>query len=733
MAPPRDRTRLGLHPLEDRTVPAADFDPTGVLVTFGGPAVHQARAIDELAQSRYADGVESVGGGVYRVGLATGVPVSGATWVFGKVKGVSTVSPDYRVELAATPNDPSFGQQTGFDAIDAATGWNVARGTGRTIVAVIDSGIDYRHPDLVANMWRNPGEIAGNGRDDDGNGYVDDVYGADTASNDGDPLDGYGHGTHVAGIVGASGNNGLGVSGVAWTTKLMAVKFIDDAGVGYTSGAIRAIDYAVSSGAKIINASWGGGPYNALLDAAIGRAEAAGVLVVTAAGNGGSNTDTSPFYPAGYVTGHGNVVTVAATTRSDGLASFSNYGRSTVTLAAPGESIYSTLPNGAYGTKSGTSMATPFVAGAAAVLWDANPTWSVQQVIARLKGTVDPLAGLTGKTITGGRLNLASLVGAPPPVVTPPPPTTGDTNGPRVTAAEFDGPSATVFDRARITFSEAIDPATFTKADITGFVGPGGPISVSAILPVAGSGNTQFQLMFSKRQSATGTYTMTIGSSVRDTAGNALTAYTLTGVLGSPSSPTVPTPPPTPPAPTPTPPPPSTDRQTYSAGAAAIADRKTTRVQIPVAGDFTIADLNVTVDVTHARTSDLSIRLIGPNGQMVTLFNRRDGANLSATVFDDQAATAIGAVASPFYGAVRPEQALSVFAGTSALGIWTIDIFDVVSGTTGTLNGVTLSFGTTASSMEPAYLAAMSVKSLTSTSDAVQSAVFEGRGDQFVG
>jgi subtilisin family serine protease len=219
---------------------------------------------------------------------------------------------------------------------------------------VIDSGVDFTHPDLLPNLWRNPGEVPGNGRDDDGNGFVDDLYGADFVNNDGTPEDDLGHGTHVAGIIGAAGNNGQGVTGVAWTTRVMALKFMGGAAGGFTSDAVRALDYAVANGARVVNASWGGPQAGAdpTLSAAVGRARAAGVVIVAAAGNNAANTDAALFYPAGYTVQFDNVVSVAATDGADNLAAFSNYGPRSVTIAAPGLDVNSTLPAAGTGSRA---------------------------------------------------------------------------------------------------------------------------------------------------------------------------------------------------------------------------------------------------------------------------------------------------------------------------------------------------------------------------------------------
>jgi len=266
---------------------------------------------------------------------------------------IRAVEPNYRLRVLATyPNDPSFTElwsldnnaQTGgtLDAdIDAPEAWDLTTGSSDIVVAVVDSGVDYLHPDLSENMWVNAGEIPDNNIDDDNNGYVDDVHGYDFVQDDGDPIDVYGHGTHCAGTIAARGNNNLGVAGVNWQCKIMACRFLGATGYGYTSEAIKAINYAVANGAKILSNSWGGGAYSASLEAAIENAYDQGVLFVVAAGNAGSNNDNSPYYPASYDAA--NVIAVAATDHNDELADFSNYGPRTVHLGGPGVDILSTV------------------------------------------------------------------------------------------------------------------------------------------------------------------------------------------------------------------------------------------------------------------------------------------------------------------------------------------------------------------------------------------------------
>jgi subtilisin family serine protease len=286
-------------------------------------------------------------------------------------------------------------------------------------VAVIDSGVRYTHEDLAANMWHNPGE-ASNGIDDDGDGYVDDIYGINTIQHNGNPFDDYGHGTHVAGLIGAKGFNGVGVVGVCWSVQIMACKFIDSLGNGSISDAITCIDYARSKGARIINFSWGDTTFTsqALYDA-IASARNAGIIFTAACGNNGANNDVTPYYPASYDLD--NILSVAATTRRDELASYSSYGQSTVDLGAPGDTVFSCWysANNSYRYLSGTSMAAPIVAGACALLWAYYPQESYSDIIHRILWNVDPLPQLAGKCVSGGRLNLLAALLAPSPTQPP--------------------------------------------------------------------------------------------------------------------------------------------------------------------------------------------------------------------------------------------------------------------------------------------------------------------------
>lgn len=334
---------------------------------------------------------------------------------------VAFAEPDFIVHAFATPNDARFGEQWGLDNtgqsggtadsdMDAPEGWDVRNDASGVIVGVIDTGTLYTHEDLQANMWENPNEIPGNGNDDDNNGYIDDIFGINSIiTGSGDPLDDDldGHGTHTSGTIGARGNNNVGVAGVAWSVQIMALKFLSSQGSGTVSDAIECIDYGIAKGANILSNSWGGGGFSLALDDAIERAQTAGIIFVAAAGNDAGNNDAIPAYPASYI--RDNVVSVASMTRTDALSSFSNFGESSVDIAAPGSSILSVGSNSntAYKTLSGTSMACPHVSGVMAVLMAQFPGENYLELIDRLYGGAESVSAYQGKTRTGRRANLA--------------------------------------------------------------------------------------------------------------------------------------------------------------------------------------------------------------------------------------------------------------------------------------------------------------------------------------
>jgi uncharacterized delta-60 repeat protein len=372
-----------------------------------------------------------------------------------------------QVGVQATPNDTSYSSlyglhntgQTGgnVDAdIDAPEAWDISTGSRSIVVGVIDSGIDWTHPDLAANIWTNPGEVAGDGIDNDGNGFVDDVHGYDFVNNDGNPMDDQNHGTHVAGTIGGVGDNGTGVVGVNWAVSMMGLKMFGSDGKGTTANAIRAVNYATMMrtnygvNVRVTNNSWSGGLFDQGLLDAINAGGAADILFIAAAGNSGRDSDLWTPLPASYNSPY--VVSVAATDRNDALADFSNYGATTVDLAAPGVSVYSTLRNGNYGIFSGTSMATPHVAGAAALALSVAPTLSAVQLKNRLLENVDVIPGLAGKTATSGRLNINKVLSSLGLTVASTTPTIGSVLSTPPTSFT-------------LNFSQAYNPATVIASD----------------------------------------------------------------------------------------------------------------------------------------------------------------------------------------------------------------------------------------------------------------------------
>jgi subtilisin family serine protease len=320
------------------------------------------------------------------------------------------------------PNDPYFveqwalfnsGQNGGKERadIDARAAWAKTHGSEDVVVAVLDTGVDYTHPDLISNIWIRPERVAA---------YVDaelgtfnDRYGFNAVDNLSDPMDENGHGTHCAGVIGAEGNNDEGIAGINWNVQIMPLKFLGRGGFGTTKDAIEAINYAVDRKQKgvnvrIISASWGSTQYSKALEDAIRAAGEHGILFVAAAGNSSTDNDKRPHYPSNYDLP--NVISVAALDNSDLLASFSNFGSRSVHVAAPGKDIVSTWLNGSYREASGTSMATPHVAGIAALILAAEPDLSVQELRDRVVKAVDPLDGLKGKFVSGGRINAAKAL-----------------------------------------------------------------------------------------------------------------------------------------------------------------------------------------------------------------------------------------------------------------------------------------------------------------------------------
>ncbi len=723
-------------------VDAQSYEPSRILVQYRT----EASATATVAGTAVGAGIGLVPG-LHEVALGPGVSVDAAVRAYRADPNVLAATPDYRVHVLLSPNDPQYGSQwalnntgqsggvAGTD-VHAERAWDTTTGSTSVTVAVIDTGVDYNHPDLYQNIWVNQKEIPaqwkaganlsrtvtkadvrdvdgdglitfrdlndpknaglvndtnGDGRIDAGdllrpvaqggwgdgsdagtNGYADDLIGWNFVASSNDPMDDFGHGTHVSGILAASGNNAVGVAGIAWKAQLMPLKFLDAGGNGSTGDALLALNYAVANGARISNNSWGGGGADDLFRQALVSAGAAGHVFVAAAGNDSNNNDAFPAYPAGYAVD--NLIAVAATDRRDTLASFSNFGAATVHVAAPGVDVLSTMlrsgplsdPSG-YGVLSGTSMATPHVAGVAALIRTLHPDWSPAQVINQIVATADPVSILAGRTLSNGRLNAAAAVGSAVP----------DTHGPRVVGSSPSGSTVGAVAAVRLTFNKPV--GSFTNADIDSLTGPGGAITGATVSPVAGSGDRSFDVTFAS-QSVKGDYTLVVGPHVKDKVtptpnemdqnGNGVNGEDPGDRFAAKFS--------------------IGDTIVITSGDTPlnIRDFQTTVSTIQVNQDVAIAKLTVQVDITHGADGDLMFGILSPSGAGIILSGHRGGSghDFQGTVFDDAAPTSLFGGAPPFAGTYRPENQLASVNGQNAKGTWRLIVQDTVGGHEGTLN-----------------------------------------------
>ncbi|MFZ5829036.1 MAG: S8 family serine peptidase [Planctomycetota bacterium] len=767
------------------------------IVQLKRDAIDQIQSLSEVA-SLFAPcqfGIEVIGG----LGMAGQVLVrtSGAStdmvtdW-FDNQDLFAYYEPNAILPLTATPNDPNFSQlwglnntgQTGgrIDAdIDAPEAWNVTTGSSSIVVGVIDTGVDYNHPDLAANIWTNPGEIAGNGIDDDGNGFVDDIHGFDFVNNDGDPMDDHGHGTHCAGTIAGRGNNGQGVAGVAWNSSVMALKFLSSSGSGSISNAVRALNYATMMRTmygvdiRVTSNSWGGGGYSSSMDSAILASEQAGMLFVAAAGNDAQNNDVVANYPSNYTSA--SVIAVAATDHNDNLASFSNYGATTVDLAAPGVNIYSCRPGGGYQYMSGTSMATPHVAGAVALLWSANPSASASEIKAALLAGVDPVASLSGKVATGGRLNVmggieemgiqvaATSPSAGSTVTTPLTSFTVDFTqnylGSSVQASDFtvNGTAAnsfTLVDANTIRFGFTNSPVTTQGAQtmriaegaIAAAGGSGSirawqstffydQVALSVVSATPAEGQTvsatpaSITLVFNEALNAASVGLTDLVLSDGSVTGATLVSansvrysVSMAGVEG-PVSFTLAAGAVTDAFGTPntayvghfTVDDPSVSRYLARDLPRAISDMTTVASTITITDTGTIHDLDIELDITHTWLSDLTVELMAPDGTRFKLieFAGGSGDNFTGTILDDEASAFVGDGSAPFSGRFRPQVPLSTLDGKSITGTWTLLVTDSALADQGTLN----SWGIRASLHQPLVMAPIADQTMSHRTDAI--------------
>jgi subtilisin family serine protease len=433
-------SHLGPVPASDKKKPATaeeialsetrSFGRPEVLVKFkSGVSQEAIERLTATLHDRVEDRIENVDGleAIDDLDNEDAATVAGE---YQKLAEVEYAEPNFEIELDEAeaplepilPHDPQFndqwalansGQRGGKQGADisATVAWATTTGSEKVVVAVLDSGVDYTHEDLIQNMWMRPADMAP--YQDNELGTIDDEHGFNAIDSASDPMDDNGHGTHCAGIIGAEGENNVGIAGVNWKVKIMPLKFMNSGGFGTTKDAIEAINYVIDRkkagvNVRIISASWGSTQRSRALEDVIRKAYENDILFVAAAGNSTVNNDRNPHFPSSYNVP--NVVSVAALDRHDELAKFSNWGAKSVAIAAPGVEILSTWLGNAYEEKSGTSMATPVVSGVAALILAEHPRMSVDDLKKKLLASTDPIVALKGKTVTGGRINAAKAL-----------------------------------------------------------------------------------------------------------------------------------------------------------------------------------------------------------------------------------------------------------------------------------------------------------------------------------
>jgi subtilisin family serine protease len=428
------------------------------------------------------------------------------------IKVRARCEPNWVYRATITPNDPDYSLQYASSFLSLPAAWDKTTGNSNLVAVVIDTGIQLNHPDLSANIWSNPGENAGNGIDDDANGYVDDVSGINAITGLGDPNDDNGHGTHCAGILGARGNNSTGITGVSWNAKIAAAKFLDASGSGYTSDAIESIYYTIAlrqAGNNVVvsNNSWGGGGYSAALYTAIQQATAAGILFVAAAGNDTLNTDVYPSYPASYSLD--GIISVASSNSSGNLSYFSNFGTTSVDIAAPGSLIRSCVPTNSYASYSGSSMAAPQVTGIALLAQSiCGGTLTVDQLKTAILNSGVAYSSLDGQIATGAIANADGAVTAADTTCNGAP-TAAPTNTPENTPTETPAPpeSTNTPEPAQPTPEPA--PGTDPDAKMAVTINPAGNLAPKSSISITidnGGANRQASLQLLARDSSKRSY-----------------------------------------------------------------------------------------------------------------------------------------------------------------------------------------------------------------------------------
>lgn len=579
---------------------------------------------------------------------------------------VAVAEPDYPLHALATPDDPDFGQlwgllNTGQNSgtagadIKATDAWDISTGSHEIVIGVIDSGMDYNHPDLIDNRWVNPGDLPGS------------TYGYSTLNAELDPMDSDSHGTHVAGTIGASGNNGIGVAGVNWSVTLLPCQFLGPTG-GSTAGAIECINYFTDLklnhgvNVKATNNSWGGGSYSDTLKAAIESGGEAGILFIAAAGNSGVDADSTPMYPAAYDLD--TIVSVASTDRNDDLSIFtsgaSNYGAVSVDLGAPGSAILSTVPGGGYASYSGTSMASPHVAGAAALLWSVNPDITALEMKSILMNSGDSLSALEGKTVSGKRLNLANaMVDADPTPsfrlnITP--------RNQQITAGDATQYTVDIGNIAdwmgEVALTVDVDPALEGVSLSADTAEPGQSVTLDVNTSAETAWGT-YQFTVTGTDTATGELVKSVNASL-EVLPQGLQDYPYSNDNASPIPDNTPE------------------------GISSV-------ISVPQSGS--LFGVNVGVDITHTWRGDLIVMLRSPQGTEHTLHNRTGGSEDNL---------------------IQSWQ-LDSFNGEEMQGDWTLTVSDNANLDTGTLNNWQLTLTALSDDTPPEPVAPVAAFSYTAS------------------
>ncbi|KXJ51689.1 MAG: peptidase S8 [Colwellia sp. Phe_37] len=597
--------------------------------------------ISDLNNDEIDDKYNNLGKGRLAKFKLDGISVKSALEKLRKNPAILYAEPDYIVSKAGVPNDARFdelwgmhntGQTGGVDDadIDAPEAWDISTGSRDVVVGVIDTGVDYNHPDLTANMWVNPGEIAGDGIDNDNNGFIDDVHGINAITNSGDPMDDNGHGTHVSGTIGATGNDGVGVAGVNHNVSIIGCKFLDGNGDGSTSDALTCIDYFVdlknnhNVDVSTLNNSWGGGGFSQALYDSITATSDANILFVAAAGNGGYDNDASPSYPSSY--DHDSVLAVAGTNHTDAMYTSSQYGLTSVDIAAPARNVLSTVPGGGYSSFTGTSMATPHVAGAAALVLSVNPELSAVELKELLMNSGDANPATEGKTVSGKRLNIHNaLLDADP------------------------SPGFTLKVTPNSNTIEVGETATYSF-DVGSIADWDGEVSLTLVSPLAGATlstdtatpGTSFELTVpTTSETQWGEYNFTVTA----TSGELVKTASVSLMVN----------------------PEGLNEFTYTNDEViSIPDNNAEGITsvINVADDLTVFASDIYVNITHSWIGDLIVTLTSPTGTSAVLHNASGGSeqDLDKTFSS------------------------SAFNGEVATGDWTLNVSDNAAADTGSLN-----------------------------------------------